>query len=126
MQLSIRGKNFKVLAGLRESIQSRLETALARHRGRVENVAVSLADLNGPKGGIDKQCRVVVRLRPRGKLTVEEVGTEFVAAAGRASDRLAYAVSRALERRRESRINWQGMSPRGDPNAERRDMEAGA
>ena len=123
MQLEIRGQDFPVFVDLRDHIQSRMETALARHRERVERVEVRLADVNGPKGGVDKQCRAVVRLRPRGRVMVQEVSTDFLAAATRVADRLSRAVARSLERQRESRINRQGMSPREEHRPEIPDAE---
>jgi len=126
MKVSIRGKNFRVFAELQEAIQARLQFALGRFAPRIEDVAVSLADVNGPRGGLDKQCRVVARLRPRGKLTILEVGTDFLAAAASAADRLGRAAARALERRREARINRQGMSPRRWPTENQHEQEGSA
>jgi len=36
--------------------RTRLEFALGRFAGRVRSVSVSLTDLNGPRGGLDKKC----------------------------------------------------------------------
>jgi len=101
MRLSIRCKNVRLTETVQERIRLRLESALARFRHRIHEVVTSVADLNGPKGGVDKQCRLIVRLRPKGKVTIEETGSSLFAAVTRAADRTRQAVRRALRRRRD-------------------------
>ena len=60
MQVEIRGKGLHVTGVLSTYIQRRLSFALGRFGRRVERVLVRVEDINGPKGGIDKQCRVAV------------------------------------------------------------------
>ena len=60
MQVEIRGKGFDVTAVLSTYIQRRLVFALGRFDRGVERVLVRVEDTNGPKGGIDKRCRVAV------------------------------------------------------------------
>ncbi len=62
MEVEIRGKGLYVTGGLSTYIQRRLGLALGRFDRRVERVLVRVEDVNGPKGGIDKQCRVAVVL----------------------------------------------------------------
>jgi ribosome-associated translation inhibitor RaiA len=77
--------------------------AVSRFSPRIDLVAVRLADTNGPRGGVDKECRIVVRLRPHGRLRVIERDASMHAAIARAADRLARAVAREIARRREPR-----------------------
>jgi putative sigma-54 modulation protein len=114
MRLYIRGKKFRVSDDLREHMQLRLGFALGRFGQRIREVTASLADANGPRGGIDKQCRIVVRLVASRKVTIEETGADFMAAIARAAERAGRAVGRELERQRETRTNGSGMSPRED------------
>ena len=51
---------FDVTDVLSTYIQRRLVFALGRFGRRVERVLVRVEDTNGPKGGIDKRCRVAV------------------------------------------------------------------
>ena len=53
-------------------MERRLDFALGRFGGRISQVTVGLEDLNGPRGGADKRCRLAVRLVPSGKVTIEE------------------------------------------------------
>jgi putative sigma-54 modulation protein len=109
MRLYIRSKHIRLSEELREQAYARLAFALARFDRQVRDITVSLTDLNGPKGGVDKQCRLVARLRPNGRVTIEQSASDFHAAIARAADRMGYAVSRALKRRRDVRIKRRQM-----------------
>jgi putative sigma-54 modulation protein len=100
MQLLISGRSFKVGEQLREHIDRRLQFALGKFDGEIERVEVSLSDANGPRGGVDKQCRIVVKMRTLGTLVVEDADVDFYAVVSRAADRIGRSVSRALDRRR--------------------------
>ena len=103
MHLQIRTKNFQLHDTLRATMERRIRTALSRFGRRISLVTVGLADLNGPRRGTDKQCRLVVRLIPAGKVTIEERHADAAAAVALAADRAGWNVSRELRRRREAR-----------------------
>ena len=76
----------------------RLEFALGRFAGRVRSVSVSLTDVNGPRGGIDKKCLVAVRLeRPPRVIVIEDVDADAAVVVSRAAERTARAVARAVD-----------------------------
>lgn len=75
----------------------RLEFSLGRFASRVRSLHVRLTDLNGPRGGMDKKCLIAIRLdRPRRLIVVEDVDSDEKVAIGRAADRVARAVARAV------------------------------
>jgi ribosome hibernation promoting factor len=88
-------------SGLREYIERRLTFALSRFGSGVIKASVYLTDNNGPKGGIDKSCRIVVRLRGLNDAIAEVVDTDWPVTVDRATSRIGHNVSRALERRRD-------------------------
>ena len=119
MQLDIRSQGLDIGQDLRGHIERRLRFVLSRFGDRIGRVTVYLADLNGPRGGIDKRCRIVVRLLRSGQVFVEDTDSDLEAVVDRAADRVAQSVRRQLERRREWRGRWQhgeGLSA-GDPEA---------
>lgn len=86
----------------------RFEFALGRFGARVESLTIRLLDLNGPKGGIDKQCLVAVRLnRPRCLIVIEDTNADAATAIDRAAGRAARAVARAAQTLR----NWRSITP---------------
>ena len=89
-------------AGLSPSLaplaRRRLEFALGRFSARVRSLTVRLADLNGPRGGLDKQCLVAIRLTsPRRLIVIEDTDAEAEVAIARAADRAARVVARAVQ-----------------------------
>jgi hypothetical protein len=59
---------------------------------------VRLGDLNGPKGGKDKFCRIVAQVG-HGTVVVEDVDSNLYSAISRATHRFAATTSRQLRRR---------------------------
>jgi putative sigma-54 modulation protein len=103
MQLQIRSKNFRLYDCDREYMERRIQYAFDRFGGRISSVTVGLADLNGPRGGADKQCHLVVRMRNYGKVTIDETSHNVLAAVALATDRAGRVICRQLERRRNTR-----------------------
>jgi len=104
MQLEIRSQDLEIDQEFRGSIERRLRFVLGRFGTHIGRVTVHLADLNGPRGGRDKRCRIVVRLVRTGQVFVEDTDTDLGAVVDRATDRVGQSVRRELERRN----NWGG------------------
>jgi ribosome-associated translation inhibitor RaiA len=82
---------------LADLARRRLEFALGRFRGRIRSVTVRVADVNGPRGGVDKTCLATIRLDASKRLVViEETDVDAVVAIDRAADRASRAVARML------------------------------
>jgi len=101
VRILIRNRNVELVDGGRERIERSLRYALGRFGQRVRRVTLGLADLNGPRGGVDKRCRVSVALEPRGGVFIEEDSADVFAAVDGAVERLARSVERKLGRDRE-------------------------
>lgn len=84
-------------------IERRIRFALGRFVSRIRRVSVILSDINGVRGGIDKECRLQISLHPQGEVVVADVETSFEGAAANVSERAARMVARLLERSRETR-----------------------
>ena len=106
MQHEIRGTNIPVSPEVRDLIERRLHFALSRFSRRIRYVTARVSDINGPKGGVDKRCRIVVNLSPSGSIVVEDTHAELSQAITRAADRLGHFVGRHLDR------GLQGNEPR--------------
>jgi putative sigma-54 modulation protein len=102
MRLEMHGLKFELDDPLKDHIERRLRSALGRLAGRIDRVSVTLTDVNGPRGGVDKRCRVAVSLVPRGGVIITCSGSDPFALAARAASRVGRATRRALERRRRA------------------------
>ncbi len=67
----------------------------------VVRIVVRLVDLNGPKGGVDKRCRIAAELSARVPgVLVEATDADAYVAVSQAAARLDERVTRALARRK--------------------------
>jgi ribosome-associated translation inhibitor RaiA len=96
--VDIHGQGFTVTAALSEYVRRRLVFVLNRRNERIQRVTVRLRDANGPRGGIDKYCRIRVHLIAAPAAMVEEVGGDLYAAIDRAAERVGRSVSKHLDR----------------------------
>lgn len=98
MHIELSSKGIPVSPEVREHIERRLFFALGRFTARLRGVRVRLADVNGPRGGVDKRCTIQVLLPRVAPVIVEEVHEHAPAAVDLAADRAGRAVARKLDR----------------------------
>lgn len=101
MRLEVRGQHIDVTEALHSHATRRLQFALSRFGQRITRVTVHLTDPNGPRGGRDKHCRIVAKMKHGGEVIAEDLDADLYAAITQAADRLGRAVARELERQRE-------------------------
>ena len=105
MKWTLHAARIEIKPDIREHLDRRLTFALSRFASRIEKVDVFLTDQNGPKGGLDKSARVVVRTRGLGDLVAQVVDRDWGVTIDRVTSRLAQQFRRALERIREGSRN---------------------
>lgn len=98
MIVDIHGQGFTVTPALAEHVRRRLGFVLARHGDRIQRVAVRVGDENGPRGGVDKYCRIQVHLHDAPVAVIEDVSADLYAAIDRAADRIGRVVVKHLDR----------------------------
>jgi CBS domain-containing protein len=101
MPAYIRATGTKVDRADRDYIRRKLGRKLGKFSDDVKRVSVRIEDINGPRGGVDKRCRIKVVLRGLPSVVVEEKDAALQGAIDRALERAAQTVSRHLERRRQ-------------------------
>lgn len=89
MQIDIQSQGFALTHARREYTERRLQFALARVGDGVRRVTVRLFDVNGPRGGIDKRCRIQVMLDGLADVVVEDTEADLYVAIDRATANLA-------------------------------------
>lgn len=84
----------------RAYIRRRLGMKLGKFAGAIERVSVRVLDVNGPRGGTDKRCRVKVVLAGQDSVVVEATDPTQRTAIDAALDRVDMAVKRKVGRHR--------------------------
>jgi putative sigma-54 modulation protein len=101
MQISVQSLSFSLTDAIRQHVEGRIAPALSLSgNGESGHAVVRLCDLNGPKGGVDKSCRVMVLLRAAGAVVVEAVDSDLYQAVNWAVAKLRHALVRRGERNR--------------------------
>ena len=101
MHIDVNGNRGVIGERLRDHIEERLESALSRLDGWVQKATVYLDDVNGPRGGVCKLCRVVVTANGIQTVVVTEVGESVQASVSRAIRRAVSALKRRVKQRRD-------------------------
>jgi putative sigma-54 modulation protein len=110
MLIMVHANGFDLRRELRNDVQEKIELVLSRFGNQIGNVSVFLADLNGPKRGIDKLIRIVIGLKRQPRIVVEQKGEDWPALLEGISDRASHTISRKLDRSRakKGRISMAG------------------
>ncbi|GAB4523373.1 MAG: hypothetical protein Tsb0020_41750 [Haliangiales bacterium] len=97
MRIEIRARGVALTESLERLTRRRLYFAVGRFAASIEQITVRLSDVNGPRGGVDKRCRIAVATRAAGTLVVDDIDEQFPAAIGRAAARMGRSLGRALD-----------------------------
>ena len=104
----IRSRGLELGESQHEYIRRKLGRRLGRFASVIERVSVRVTDVNGPRGGVDKCCRVKVVLRKMESVVVERTHHDARAAFDLALDAVRRVIrarvrGRVLGRRRPAR-----------------------
>jgi hypothetical protein len=95
--MTIIDRSGNVSAAMREFVKRRLLFALSRFTAKIAHVSVSVSGVGGPRGGLERLCRVSVRLRRLGRVSVSSQDAETETSVARAAERAGRAVARRVE-----------------------------
>lgn len=98
MQIDIQSRGFSLTDALHGYSQRRVLVAMAYASGHVNRVVIRLSDINGPRGGADKCCRIQVALAGIPDVVVEDTEVDMYDAIDRAVDRAKRTVVRKVDR----------------------------
>lgn len=102
MKMAIQFKDLQVTAPDRQRIEDRIRLALTRFAPLIYGLTATISDENGSRGGVDKRCRLVVRLHG-GTVVVNEQAGVVMAAVTQAAERAARSVARVHHRAVDAR-----------------------
>lgn len=101
MRIDIQARDFSLTDALRGHVRRRLGFALSSADEHIQRVMVRLCDINGPRGGADKRCRIQVLLDRLPDVVIEDTESDLYTAIDRAAGRASRTVGRRLARVRD-------------------------
>ena len=84
----------------RAYLRRKVARRLGKFADSIERVSLRTEDVNGPRGGIDRVCRVKVVLRGLPSVVIEKRDAALNVAVALALDKVVRAVRKGLQRRR--------------------------
>ena len=101
MQIVTQARGFDLSDEVREHVQRRLGFAIDWAHEHIMSISVVLSDINGPRGGEDKRCRVQVALAGTADVVIDDTQADLYVAIDRAVDRAGRTLARRLARQRQ-------------------------
>ncbi len=100
MNINIQARGFDLTEGIREHTRKRLQFALSWANHEVRSITVCLTDVNGPRGGNDKRCRIQIPMAGLPDVVIEDEESDLYLAINSAADRTERTMARRLARLR--------------------------
>lgn len=98
MKIIIRTRGLELPESDYDFVRRRIRFALGRFSPRIRDVTVRFTDINGPRGGVDTHCSVVMNVDQIGVVRAEDTALSLHQAISSAADRGARALARAFHR----------------------------
>ncbi len=98
MQIEIQSRDFTLTEALEAYIKRRFNFVLSNRYDQIKRIRICLSDINGPRGGIDKRCRIQISLPHLKDIVIEDTESDLYIAIDRATDRAGRTINRRLTR----------------------------
>jgi putative sigma-54 modulation protein len=99
MLVHIQARHFSLSEGLNKYVKSKMKVMLSRHEENIIRIDVSLFDVNGPKGGEDKCCKIIIKVNGCSTIVVQETAEDLYDAINTCARRAKRATKRQLSNR---------------------------
>ncbi|MBL9083896.1 MAG: HPF/RaiA family ribosome-associated protein [Planctomycetales bacterium] len=98
MKINVFSHQLELTEELKSYFERRLLFAVSRFATKIQSIDAGLIDVNGETaGGIDKRCRIVVKIAGVGRLVVQDDDAEIHPLIDRTTDRLGRLIGRKLD-----------------------------
>ncbi|MEW6991859.1 hypothetical protein AADZ91_14380 [Colwelliaceae bacterium 6441] len=102
MELSITDLNVDLSSEAIHRIRQKTRRMFSKIYDRVQAIKVTLDDINGPRGGKDKHCRVVILTKGMPDIVITDNQTSIMTAVNIALSRARLTLLRKIKRRQKN------------------------
>lgn len=96
MQTDIKTQGFTLTESIRQYTERRLQYGVSFANDNIQRVTVNLSDINGPRGGEDKRCQILITMPHMPSVMIEDTESNLYVAIDRAVERASRALTRQL------------------------------
>jgi len=101
MHIVTQARGFDLSEEVRQHVHRRLGFSIDWAHDRVNSVSVILSDINGPRGGKDKRCRIQLAIAGVADVLIDDTQADLYLAIDRAVDRAGRTLARRVARQRQ-------------------------
>ena len=98
MLIKIHAQGITLTRALKKHVDSKVRLALGIYTEKIRRIDVFLNDINGPKGGVDTQCKIKIIPYGQKTIVVQETGLSVLEAINICSSRAKRVASRRFDR----------------------------
>lgn len=98
MKTHIQTRGFVLTRAIQLYAHKRLKSAVGFAERHIHRIQIKLSDINGPRGGNDKRCKLILTLQGLPTVVIEDTETDLYAAIDRAVARAANALTKKIRR----------------------------
>ena len=106
MQITIESTNTELASGEKKHLKQHVKSLFERVRWLIDSVSISVSDANGPKGGCDKHCTVVIRGKFSKAIVVKDKKPATTQAVRQALSRANRALVKQWKRNKLAARQW--------------------
>eukprot|EP01025_Chloroclados_australasicus_P055295 TRINITY_DN6658_c1_g1_i4.p1 TRINITY_DN6658_c1_g1~~TRINITY_DN6658_c1_g1_i4.p1 ORF type:complete len:280 (+),score=14.21 TRINITY_DN6658_c1_g1_i4:36-875(+) len=103
MQVKIQTRGFNLSPALNDYTDTKVRLTLGLYREKIKRVDVFLSDVNGPKGGEDMMCKIVIKANGCHSIIVQDIAEDMYDAINICAHRIKRAVGRRFDRATQRR-----------------------
>lgn len=107
MKIDLQSPDFEITKAIRDYVTDKTNRSLSSISGNLIGVTIHLRDVNGSRGGQDKECKVELSLADMPSIMVKKRSSDAYVAIKKAISRASRSGMRALRKRQSLRkYNW--------------------
>jgi len=100
MQINIQARHLKQAKKIKAYVKRRLGFSLSNRSDNIQAIHVTLSDINGPKGGVDKCCQIHLKVASIPDIIISKVGADIFSVIDKVSDRVLRSLNNKLIKKR--------------------------
>tara|TARA_R110002072_G_scaffold105495_1_gene230589 strand:+ start:713 stop:1069 length:357 start_codon:yes stop_codon:yes gene_type:complete len=106
MKIDIQAGSLSLSEDERDSVKQRVLMRLARFQDNIHSLNIYFKDINGPKGGIDKECTLTLKVNNLEEVVISSKAESLINAVDRSTERAKSLLARRLKKsQRQKKVN---------------------
>jgi putative sigma-54 modulation protein len=115
MDLNVYFGNLKPAQAVREQVSELMLRSFASFHTYIRHISLTITDVNGPKGGVDKQCHCVLHLKRMPPIVIRDRDESYLGLFHRVANRASHVLSQRVDRKQTGYRSHKRLVNSGDP-----------